>query len=627
MQANALRRSWFYPASWPIAVKLAFGLVLASLVPMLLVSYYNLQQGLAIAAEAEASKLEQLAASKGARLDQLIQDTKHAIAYFGRSAEVIQLAARPSQARRKSVDHKMARLMDANSNLELFMVLNRDGVALASSKPEYLETTRKEPLKFRDYFTQSISGNDDRVYVSDLLVGTRSGQPGVYFSLPIRDNGAVIGVAVLKLKEKIITGILEEEGARTQHDVFLVNQYGLIVYHPHADARYRSLAPISEKLQEQLKEAKILGRDAPPIQALNLNALADKMANARKPEHMAYVWPLNRQRQMAGFAPMAQNTWLVTVSESEAAYTLPLRRLFNDAVQSVALVGVVFILLALVFARSFTRPLKALTDAAHAVEEDDLERAMVKVTTRDELGRFAITFNHMVANIQARQRERDIFGRMVSPEVREKLLKGDLKLGGENLRVTVLFSDIRGFSTMSEKMSPQDVVSLLNEYMTEMTEAVRPFGGYVNNFIGDAIVVIFGAPESRSECEWSALQAAMAMKQRLVLLNQRRKYMGDAPIATGIGISTGKVVAGQIGSMERFMYTVIGDAVNVAARLEALTKEFQGNPILMNAVTYEGCKHKEGEVQLVDEGLQIVKGRQEPVHVYAVYGPEESQQP
>jgi class 3 adenylate cyclase len=172
---------------------------------------------------------------------------------------------------------------------------------------------------------------------------------------------------------------------------------------------------------------------------------------------------------------------------------------------------------------------------------------------------------------------------------------------------------------MSEKMSPHDVVMLLNEYLKEMTEAVQPWGGYVNNFIGDAIVVIFGAPEARAGNELCAIRAAQAMNDRLDVLNQRRAELGDPSIETGIGISTGKVVAGQIGSLERFMYTVIGDAVNVAARLEGLTKEFDGNPILINAATYDGCRNKQADIKFVDQGLQKVKGREEPVHVYAVY--------
>ena len=610
--------SALWPGSWPIAAKLSAVLVAASLIPMLLISYYTLQQGLDIATATESQKLEQLAANKGAQIDQLIKDTKHTIAYFGWSEEVIRLAGQANQKNRAQVQDKMLRLMTANENIELFMVLSKTGQVLASSKPEYLGRM----LDFRDYFKEAVLGHE---YISDLSVGTASNKPGMYFSAPVRNaKGLVAGVSVLKMRVDEISAILSDARSRGERETFLVDSDGIIIHHPDQRVLYHSLAPLPAEVQKKLLEDKRFGLNVSTIPSFNLNALAEKMASARQPEHFAYRAPISQEQKIVGFSPLAEKRWLVAVSESEDVYSRPLRRLFANAVQSVVFIGLIFIGLALLFARTFTRPLKALTNSAKAVENDDLDNALVKITTRDEIGRFAITFNHMVASIQARQRERDIFGRMVSPEVREKLLKGDLKLGGDNLRVSVLFSDIRGFSTLSEKMSPQDVVALLNEYLTEMTEAVRPWGGYVNNFIGDAIVVIFGAPESRSECEWSAVNAALAMKQRLEQLNIRRAHMGDAPIKTGIGISTGKVVAGQIGSLDRFMYTVIGDAVNVAARLEALTKEFEGNPILMNAVTYEGCKHKEGEIQITDKGLQTVKGRQEPVHVYAVYSEAEA---
>ena len=223
----------------------------------------------------------------------------------------------------------------------------------------------------------------------------------------------------------------------------------------------------------------------------------------------------------------------------------------------------------------------------------------------------------MATGLRERERERDIFGRVVSPEVREKLLGGRLELGGETRWVAVLFSDIRNFSTMSEHMSPQEVVAFLNEYLTEMSNAIRPWGGYLNNFIGDAIVAIFGAPIDQPDKEWHAVAAALTMRQRLVELNRRRVARGEAPMDSGIGISTGEAVAGQVGSLERLMYTVIGDAVNVAARFEALTKEYAEHSILINGPTAQALERR-NEVTLTSLGLVHVKGRVEPVDVYAV---------
>lgn len=621
MSAAGLRKLRIHPGTWPIAVKLAATLVVASLLPMLIVSYYNLHNGIALMAASEAEELEQLASSTGGRIDQLIKDTRHTISYFSWGDDVIRLVASPGQKARLQVEDKMFRLITANRDLELFMVLSAEGEVLAASKPQYLG--RK--LDFRDYFKAAIKGKD---FISDLEVGTASNSPGMYFSAPVSGSGTQAkGVAVLKLRGEAIAAIMEAVRAREPWLVgFLVDSNGVIIYHPDPNALYHSMAPLSAELQKTLIDEKRFGVEVSTVPSFNLKELSDRMTGATQPGHASYLSPISHRPEILGFSPLAEKQWSVAVTESEEVYSRPLRELFNDALNSIALVGAIFIGIAFLFARTLTRPLKALTDSAIAVEKGDLDQAKVQVATKDELGRFAHTFNFMIDGIKARQRERDIFGRVVSPEVREKLLSGELQLGGENLRVSVLFSDIRGFSTISEKMNPHDVVMLLNDYLTEMTEAVRPWGGYVNNFIGDAIVVVFGAPEARADNELSAIRAALAMKARLETLNRRRQEAGEPPLKTGIGISTGKVIAGQIGSLERFMYTVIGDAVNVAARLEDLTKRFDGNPILVNALTCEGCTHQQSEIQFVDQGLQSVKGREEPVHVYAVYS-EESAQP
>ena len=185
-------------------------------------------------------------------------------------------------------------------------------------------------------------------------------------------------------------------------------------------------------------------------------------------------------------------------------------------------------------------------------------------------------------------------------------------------RAAVLFSDIRGFSTLAERMDPQAVVALLNEYLTAMTGATAAFGGYINNFIGDAIVVVFGAPIPQSDAERRAVLAALAMRDALVALNVRRTARGDVPIETGIGIAAGDMVAGQIGSPERMLYTVIGDAVNVASRLETLTKEYPGKSILVTLRVAQALASDPALPRVEPLGLIKLKGRTEPVEVFAV---------
>jgi class 3 adenylate cyclase len=617
MDTTGPRTSRLIPRNWPIAVKLALALVVAALVPMLIVSYYNAQTGMTAMAGIESKKLAQLAQSIGGRIDQLIKDTRHTISYLGWSEEAIRLVTSPTEEERVLLHDKMSRLTAANRDLELLMVLDEDGKVIASTKPNYIG--RK--LDFRDYFKEAVRGGE---YVSDIEVGTASNSAGMYFSTPVRNlRGRIAGVAVLKLKESTIASIMEQSrGVGASLTTFLVDADGVVIHHPDRKRiLYRSLAPLPDARLKTLIDEKRFGMNVTSIPSLELTDLADALLGSRDPGFVRYTSPISRAPEIAGFAPLSEKDWRIVVSESEEVFSKPLNRMFNNALSSVALVGLIFIVIGFAYARTFTRRIKLLASSARAIESGDYEHAKVTDASQDELGRFAATFNAMIDGVKARQRERDIFGRLVSPEVREKLLTGDLKLGGENLRVSVLFSDIRGFSTMSEKMSPQDVVALLNEYLTEMTDAVRPYGGYVNNFIGDAIVVVFGAPDARAECEWSALSAARSMRERLDALNRRRKEMDDPPLKTGIGITTGKVVAGQIGSLERFMYTVIGDTVNVAARLEELTKQYPGNPILLNASTFEGCRHRLHDGQYQDLGMVNVKGKAEPVHVYAVDAP------
>jgi class 3 adenylate cyclase len=274
--------------------------------------------------------------------------------------------------------------------------------------------------------------------------------------------------------------------------------------------------------------------------------------------------------------------------------------------------GVAFMLLS----RDVIRPVQQLTRAASAVKDGKLD-VRARVVNDDEVGDLAKTFNGMMDGIIERERERDVFGRAVSPEVREKLLAGQIKLGGENRRVSVLFSDIRSFTTICEGMSPEQVVEMLNEFLTEMTLAVAAHGGHVNNFLGDAMIVVFGAPDDHEDSAWGAVQAAFDMRGRLEALNLRRTARGEEAIVSGIGIGTGDVVAGQMGSLERFIYTVVGDAVNVASRLESMTKNFEGNPILVNAETAHAIESRDG-IDVTFIGKQALKGKAQEIDVYRV---------
>jgi adenylate cyclase len=239
------------------------------------------------------------------------------------------------------------------------------------------------------------------------------------------------------------------------------------------------------------------------------------------------------------------------------------------------------------------------------------------IATGDELEDLANGFNTMVDGLKDYDRLKSTMGKYMTASVMEKLISGQVALGGESIKVTILFSDIRSFTTISEKMDAQALVGLLNEYFTEMVTVVMEEGGVVDKYIGDAIMAVFGAPTPEPLRDATgAVRAAVRMRHGLAKLNLRLAERGLAPLRTGIGIHTGEVVAGNIGSEARMEYTVIGDAVNLASRLESNTKDLGVN-ILISEDTYQLVKDKVVARQVKEI---TVKGRAQPVMTYEVTG-------
>jgi adenylate cyclase len=236
--------------------------------------------------------------------------------------------------------------------------------------------------------------------------------------------------------------------------------------------------------------------------------------------------------------------------------------------------------------------------------------------TGDELEDLATGFNTMVDGLKDRDNLRATFGKYMTATVMDHLLAGKVELGGKTLTVTILFTDIRGFTGISENMDAHSLVALLNEYFTAMVGIVMEENGVVDKYIGDAIMAVFGAPVPKPDDAVNAVRAAVRMRRGLVTLNAGLVARGQPPLRTGIGIHTGEVVAGNIGSEARMEYTVIGDAVNLASRLESNTKELGVN-VLISEDTYEAVK-----AHVVAKPIReiTVKGRARPVMTYEVLG-------
>jgi adenylate cyclase len=204
----------------------------------------------------------------------------------------------------------------------------------------------------------------------------------------------------------------------------------------------------------------------------------------------------------------------------------------------------------------------------------------------------------------------------VNPELAELVVKDGVRLGGERKTVAILFSDIRNFTAISEKLDPEEVVDFLNMYMTRMVECIDRTGGIVDKFIGDAIMAIWGVPVSKGNDTENAIDAALMMRKSLIEFNRDRGDPKNPIIRIGCGINTGPVLAGQIGSENRMEYTVIGDTVNLASRIEDLNKPF-GTDILISEDTYKSVK----EIYAVERMEPIkVKGKDKPQQIFAILG-------
>ncbi|HEY3805103.1 MAG TPA: adenylate/guanylate cyclase domain-containing protein [Kofleriaceae bacterium] len=236
------------------------------------------------------------------------------------------------------------------------------------------------------------------------------------------------------------------------------------------------------------------------------------------------------------------------------------------------------------------------------------------VRTGDELEDLANGFNSMVDGLRERDKLRVTMGKYMTEEVLEHVLNGAVELGGKTIDLTILFCDLRDFTTLSEKRTAQQIVALLNEYFTHMVDCVMAEGGVVDKYIGDNIMAVFGAPVTRPDDAQRAVRAAVRMRAALAELNESFTARGMEKLRFGIGLHSGEVVAGNIGSARRMEYTVIGDAVNLASRLESKTKELATDIIISEATR----ERLDPTVTTELLGEVHVKGRAEPAQIYKV---------
>ena len=270
-----------------------------------------------------------------------------------------------------------------------------------------------------------------------------------------------------------------------------------------------------------------------------------------------------------------------------------------------AIIGVFYI------ARNLSRPLETLTEAVKRIDLGDYQNDDLLTERKDELGTLTSAVNRMRQGLQERDEVRNLLGKVVSPEIAYELLRKDINLKGEKKLATVLFSDIREFTQLCEQRDPKEVLLLLNRYLSRMTDSIESHKGVIDKYIGDAVMALFNVPIEIKNAPEQAIKAAQDMIVNLESLNNELTKEGIPNIRVGIGINTATIVAGNMGSSNRLNYSVIGDGVNLASRLEGLTKYF-GVLIIVSEVTARSCEN----IVFRELGTVKVKGKDESIRIF-----------
>lgn len=242
-----------------------------------------------------------------------------------------------------------------------------------------------------------------------------------------------------------------------------------------------------------------------------------------------------------------------------------------DRIRRVGLIAaagalVLAVLLATGLSAQLTQPIRTLVGATERVRRGDFDFT-VTVPHADEFGTLAGAFNQMTEGLLLKERYRSVLDMVVSPDVAAELMKGDLRLGGETREVSTLFADVRGFTSITEHLSPQEVIAMLNEWLDLAARTITDEGGVVDKYVGDMVMGVFGAPVHDADHALHAVRAALRLREATRTFDAARRARGEAPFTIGIGVNSGPAVAGNMGSTTRLNYTVLGASVNAANRL------------------------------------------------------------
>ena len=392
-------RAWRRPSSWPLAAKVALATLLTVMAPLMVASYYTLDRAQAHVAGMELRNLEQLAQSSAGRIAQLLGDSRNLANYVGTDEDFVAYLSRPTADASAAILRKLNGLVAANPDIQFAMVMDTHGTAIVATDPQVAGGN----FRFREYFREAMLG---RPHMTGIIVGSVAGAAGVFYSRPVfaPSSDRILGAVVVRIRAEPIGRMLAEVQLGHERTPFLIDADGVIVWHPDEKLVFRSLVPLEPETIERIRADKRFRRDR--IESANQPKLASVMVGASQAGNVSYYSPLAGRDEIAGFAPVPGHDWVVGVSESHDYFGSALVRLFHHSLYTVALVGAVALLLALLFARGMVRGIASLAEGANALKSGDYEGAHIPVRSADEIGQLARTFNVMIDVLRQRERER-----------------------------------------------------------------------------------------------------------------------------------------------------------------------------------------------------------------------------
>ncbi|MCB1193273.1 MAG: HAMP domain-containing protein [Leptospiraceae bacterium] len=505
--------------------------------------------------------------------------------------QTLSILLRQSKNKAKQENKFINTFFDKNQDILYYAIVTKDSYKIQRHFYNYslIKENNLKKEKIDSIFKNNMTEIKKTFLGAPAIVNVSQG-----FELPILS----ISIPMEEDKDSILllymesSGLLKSFQATRQTDIFqlfMLNSVGETIAHTN--------------LKEAI--AKTNRSDIPIVKKM----IESKVDNGSQ----KYVYLSNEylgSYQLLHFGQLGVISTVESKHVFEAVYQIQKQNL----IIAIIILTVTFLVI-FYFSKTLTVPIVNLLSATLQVQKGNYQVNIIP-SSRDEVGVLTHSFISMARGLEEREKIKDTFGKFVNKEIAERALRSELKLGGEKKECAIFFSDLRNFTGMSEKLKPEEVVEYLNEYFTEMVECIYLTNGIVDKFIGDAIMAHWGALYSDGKDTENAIKAALMMRMALIDFNNKSIGTKRPIFRFGCGINTGPVISGQIGSNKKLEYTIIGDAVNLASRIEYLNKQFKTD-ILISEASYDIVK----DIFAVEKMEPIyVRGKEKEQTIYAVLG-------